>query len=387
LNKTVHTNDADILSNIAAKISHSIATNYSKNASVATTAPKASENRKISSCFTFTNTAEQSAATFAKVFKSGCFECSLAPFPVIEEILKRHFKPGSQLVIALDRTQWKENNVLMVSAIYKKRALPIFWVLLEKDGSSNLAEQQKVLRPVIRLLKKYKLVIVGDREFHSIELAKDLQEQNVSFVLRQKQSTTFREKRQEFQPLSSIPIHPGIRQFYTQINLTQKAGKGRFNLAVYWKRKYRGKQEDEAWYLLTNLPDLKTAIKIYSQRFGIEAMFKDCKTGGYNLEGSKANPNRLVRLILLIALAMTAAWLQGERTVLQRQQSYVCRAQEKGKTRKRHSDFWIGLYGQNWIVAFHECQVWVEELIKSIRNKQAFYRQGLRAMTLIQQAF
>jgi hypothetical protein len=58
----------------------------------------------------------------------------------------------------------------------------------------------------------------------------------------------------------------------------------------------------DAWYLLTNLPDLESAIKIYSQRFGIEAMFKDCKTGGYNLEGSKANPDRLVRLILLIAV-------------------------------------------------------------------------------------
>jgi hypothetical protein len=307
-------------------------------------------------------------------------------FPVIEEILKLHFKPEGRLIIALDRTQWKENNVLMVSAIYKKRALPIFWVLLEKDGSSSLAEQQKVLRPVIRLLKKYKLVVVGDREFHSIELASWLQEQNVSFVLRQKQSTTFREKRRSFQPLSSITIHPGTRQFYTNINLTQKAGFGRFNLGVYWKRKYRGKQEEEAWYLLTNLPDLKTAIKIYSQRFGIEAMFRDCKTGGYNLESSQANPNRLIRLILLIALAMTSAWLQGERTVLQRQQSYVCRSQEKGRSRKRHSNFWIGLYGQNWIVTFHECQIWVEELIGSIRNKQRFYQRGLKALSLIHQA-
>ena len=174
--------------------------------------------------------------------------------------------------------------------------------MLDKKGSCNLAEQKQVLRPVIRLLKKYKLVVVGDREFHSIELASWLQEQNVSFVLRQKQSTTFREKRRSFQPLSSITIHPGTRQFYTNINLTQKAGFGRFNLGVYWKRKYRGKQEEEAWYLLTNLPDLKTAIKIYSQRFGIEAMFRDCKTGGYNLESSQANPNRLIRLILLIAL-------------------------------------------------------------------------------------
>jgi hypothetical protein len=80
---------------------------------------------------------------------------------------------------------------------------------------------------------------------------------------------------------------------------------------VCWKIKYKNKQEDNAWYLLTNLADLETVVKIYVYRFGIEAMFKDCKTVGYNLEGSKANPDRLVRLILLIALAMTSAWLQG----------------------------------------------------------------------------
>ena len=307
-------------------------------------------------------------------------------FPIIEAIINQHFQVGSQLTIAMDRTQWKENNVLMVSVIYQKRAWPIYWCLLEKDGSSNLTEQQKVLRPVIRLLKKYKLVIIGDREFHSIELAHWLHKQNKSFVFRQKKDTTFCEKGQKFQPLSEIDIYPGVRQFYTNVKCTQKRGFGRFNLAVYWKRKYRGKQDKEAWYLLTNLPDLNTALKIYAQRFGIEAMFKDCKTGGYNLEGSQANPDRLVRLIFLIALAMTSAWIQGQKIKLQRQQSYVCRSTEQGKTEKRHSNFWIGLYGFNWIVAWHECQAWVEELVASIRNKQAYYQRGLKAMKLIQQA-
>lgn len=32
---------------------------------------------------------------------------------------------------------------------------------------------------------------------------------------------------------------------------------------------------------------------------------------------------------------MTAAWLQGQRTQFQRQQPYVCRSPEKGRTRKR----------------------------------------------------
>jgi hypothetical protein len=206
-------------------------------------------------------------------------------FPIIKQVISHQSQAGSQLVIALDRTQGQEYNVLMVSAIVQKRAFPIFWTLLDKQGASNLAaEQQQVLRPVIRLLKRYKLIVIGDREFHSIELAR-LHRKHLSFVLRQKCTTTFREKRQPFQPISTLPVTPGIRLFYPKISCTQKKGFSRFNLAGYWQRKYRGKQEDEPWYLLTNLPDLASAIEIYSKRYGIEAMFKDCKTGGDNERG------------------------------------------------------------------------------------------------------
>jgi hypothetical protein len=306
-------------------------------------------------------------------------------FPIIREVISRQIKAGTQLIIALDRTQWKKYNVLMVSAIYQKRAFPIFWTLLDKQGASNLAEQQQVLRPVIRLLKKYKLVIIGDREFHSIELAQWLHRQRLSFVLRQKCTTTFREKRQPFQSLDTIPVQPGIHLFYPKISFTQKKGFSRFNLAAYWKRKYRGKQEDEPWYLLTNLPDLKSAIGVYSKRYGIEAMFKDCKTGGYNLESSQASPDKLIVLMILIALAMTSAWLQGKRTKLQGQEKYVCRPQETGRTRRRHSNFWIGLYGENWLIAFDCCQEWVESMLSFVHNKQSFYQKGLRAIKLIGQ--
>ena len=134
-------------------------------------------------------------------------------FPIIKQVISHQSQAGSQLVIALDRTQWKEYNVLMVSAIVQKRAFPIYWTLLDKQGASNLAEQQQVLPPVIRLLKRYKLIVIGDREFHSIELAQWLHRKHLSFVLRQKCTTTFREKRQPFQPLNTIPVMPGIRLF------------------------------------------------------------------------------------------------------------------------------------------------------------------------------
>jgi hypothetical protein len=307
-------------------------------------------------------------------------------FPSVKEAISRQLKAGSQLVIALDRTQWKEYNVLMVSALVQKRAFPIFWTLLDKHGASNLAEQQQVLRPVIRLLKRYKLIVVGDREFHSIELAQWLHRQRVSFVLRQKSNTTFTEKQPPFQSLDTLPVKPGIRLFYPKISCTQKKGFSRFNLAAYWKRKYRGQPEDEPWYLLTNLPDLKSAVEVYSKRYGIEAMFKDCKTGGYNLEGCQASPDKLIALMILIALAITSAWLQGKRTKLQGQEKYVCRLQETGRTRKRHSNFWIGLYGSNWLIAVDSCQEWVESMLSLVRNKKSFYQKGLRAIKLIGQA-
>lgn len=306
-------------------------------------------------------------------------------FPLIKEIMARRISKGKQLIIALDRTQWQENNILMASAIYQKRAFPIFWILLPKKGASNLREQQSVLRPVIKLFRAYKVVIIGDREFHSVDLAQWIHRQGVNFVLRQKKDTSFRQKRQKFNRLSTVKLVPGQRQFLSKINITQKKGFGRFNLAIYWKRKYKGKQEKAPWYLLTNLSDLETAVKVYQKRFGIEAMFKDCKTGGYNLEGSKASPDKLVRIVLLIALAMTTAWLQGERTAVAGKSSYICRPKEAGRTKRRHSNFWTGLYGYNWIAAFHECQEWVEDLIASVRNKRLFYQRGLKAITLIQQ--
>ncbi|MEG4367037.1 IS4 family transposase, partial [Microcoleus sp. C2C6] len=180
--------------------------------------------------------------------------------------------------------------------------------------------------------------------------------------------------------------------FYPQISRTKKKGFSRFNLVASWQRKYRGQQEDEPWYLLTNLPDLKGAMAyrpasygVYSQRYGIEAMFKDCKTGGYNLEGCQASPEKLIALIILIALAMTEAWLRGKRTQLQKQEKYVCRPQEPGRNRRRHSKFWIGLYGENWLIANECCWEWVESMMGLVRNKQSFYQRGLKAIKLIGQ--
>ena len=85
---------------------------------------------------------------------------------------------------------------------------------------------------------------------------------------------------------------------------------------------------------------------------GIEAMFKDCKTGGYNLEESRANIQRLTNLILLIALAYTASVLIGKSIKSSGYQKYIARIKEAQRSIRRHSDFWVGMYGTTWVIAW-----------------------------------
>jgi hypothetical protein len=42
----------------------------------------------------------------------------------------------------------------------------------------------------------------------------------------------------------------------------------------------------ELWYLLAKIGTLKQAVTALKCGVDIEARLKDCKTGGYNLEGS-----------------------------------------------------------------------------------------------------
>jgi hypothetical protein len=103
-----------------------------------------------------------------------------------------------------------------------------------------------------------------------------------------------------------------MRQFYRGILANKGDGLGLLNLAIYWKQHYRNKGLKGPWYSLTNLPSLKQAIEIYRCRWGIEQLFKYCKTGGYNLEDTKVNERRFLALVLLIAIAYSFAPLHGQ---------------------------------------------------------------------------
>jgi hypothetical protein len=60
----------------------------------------------------------------------------------------------------------------------------LYWQILPKKGCSNIGEQKKLIQPIFLVFNKYKFLLIGDREFGSVKLAKWLSEKNVRFVLR-----------------------------------------------------------------------------------------------------------------------------------------------------------------------------------------------------------
>lgn len=308
-------------------------------------------------------------------------------FPLIKYILRTQFTKQQELRVAIDRTQWRDKNIFVISLIWDSRALPLYWQILPKRGSSNLGEQQSLIRPILDLLKKYQIVVLGDREFGSVKLAHWLCQKNVRFVLRVKQGRYIRQEIEEFKRLSELGLMPGNSFYLSEVQVTKQLGFGKFDIAGYWQRPYRGHGSDEGWYLLTNIGTLKQAVAAFKCRSGIEAMFKDCKTGGYNLEKSHACNERLTTLILLIAFAYSCAILKGRKLKHMGIQKYIGRLTELRRRVRRHSSFWIGLYGQCWVVGMEFCWEIVERLMRIRRNKLPFFQRGMKAMSLILSMF
>ena len=303
-------------------------------------------------------------------------------FPIIKKWLKINQSRKKICYVAIDRTRWKERNLFVASLIKNKRAIPLKWMLLNKKGNSNIGEQKRLLKSTLRLLKGYQVIVIGAREFGNINLADWLSKQGCHYVLRAK-SNKYIQQSGECQQLISLGLKPGKSFYLKRVRFTKQLGMARVNIAFYWSMSTKGKSNNEGWYLINNLSNLKQTIQAYKKRMGIEAMFKDCKSGGYNLEQCQGNDKRLLSLILLIAIAYTCAVKKGQAIAFLGVKDYICRLKDNLRKYRRHSNFWVGLYGGLWVEAFQLCHEWVEQLMILTPHKLPFYQQGVRAQRLI----
>jgi hypothetical protein len=82
------------------------------------------------------------------------------------------------------------------------------------------------------------------------------------------------------------------------------------------------------------------------------------------LESSKASIERLTRLVLLIAITYTSSTLKGFAIRAIGQQKYIGRLRKIQQAWTRNSNFWLGLYGDVWVITKEFVVQWLKELMK-----------------------
>jgi hypothetical protein len=227
------------------------------------------------------------------------------------------------------------HQLLMVSLAYRRRAVPIAWSWIRHvRGHSSGQKQVSLLKYVGSLLPQNAPVfLVGDSEFGSIAVLRQLEQWHWFFVLRQKGNTGLWVNEQTgWQRMETFVQQAGQTTWCSNSYLTQQAIHP-VSALIHW---HIG--EKEPWCLATNLPDTSLTLRYYRRRMWTEEMFADFKKHGFDLENTMLrNPPRLSRLTLAVACLYVWLLSVGSRTIRAGLRHFVDR-----KDRRDLSIFQIG---------------------------------------------
>jgi len=188
---------------------------------------------------------------------------------------------------------------LMISVLYRRRALPIAWIVV-KARKGHLAESLHCallaqLKPLVPPASQ--VTILGDGEFDGTQWQAAIAEQGWQYVCRTAsdilvsvQDTTITMR--ELAPQRGTAVGVG------QAAVTA-ARYGPVGVIAVWDAAY-----EAPLYLVTNHPDLDHAVRLYRRRAQIETFFSDQKSRGFRIDRSHlSDPKRVARLMIATALA------------------------------------------------------------------------------------
>lgn len=271
---------------------------------------------------------------------------------ITKALLKRF--AGSEVELILDATDLCDRNpMLFLAARYKGRAFPLLWRMLPADGCSRFTEQKALLEKIVSLIPAHtRVVLMADREYGSADMIRFCAEQGWHFVLRLKKNRWCRLRSGHAFQLQELPLRPGTDWCEDGITMDDVPGVS-LSLSCTWSTE---SDDDEPWYLLSDLPAGRSVPARYVGRFSIEEMFRDFKEQGFHLEKTRLRETeRVSRLVMCVCLAYVFALLLGEQVIERGDHKRVQRS-----LKSPMSLFQIGLRYLKWLLIRH--QDWIELL-------------------------
>lgn len=210
----------------------------------------------------------------------------------------------SAMDIAIDRTNWKFGkmsiNIFMLSVRWKSKAVPLFWVLLDKQGNSNQAERIDLLQLFVDTFPvEWINSLTADREFIGRDWFEWLLNKEIPFHIRIKSNTEVTRRGKTYP----------ARDLFKGVKLGRiRRKKGLFTVFgcdVYLSGgPAKNKKGEDDFFILASHYDQPGSAQVYALRWRIEQLFKELKSSGFRLEQTHlTRPKRLSAMLALLAIA------------------------------------------------------------------------------------
>lgn len=248
--------------------------------------------------------------------------------PIAENLIMRVVEAGQEVRLVVDGSKVGfGHQLLMIAICYRRRTIPLAWTWVKGQRGHSSARKQVALLSYVHSLIPVgsQVLVVGDTEFGSNEVLKQLDQWGWYYVLRQHPNWLVQPNpTASWQRLDTLLSKAGQRLWLPASRLTQKYGY-QVNILAYWQA-----GEKNPWLLATNLPTARLALRAYRRRMWIEEMFGDFKGHGFDLEATHLRHFlRLSRLTLAVSLLYVWLVTFGSRIIKRGQRHLVDRTNRR----------------------------------------------------------
>lgn len=209
-----------------------------------------------------------------------------------------------------DRTNWQwgktDINILTLGVVYKGSAIPVYWLVLNKQGNPNQRERIALLKRFVSQFGRDGIQgILGDREFIGGQWWGWLKQQRIPYVMRLRENQLMLD-------------HKGVQQAVRARFRDLKRGQHRqlrktCQISGQWVWLSAMRLDNGELLLLASNRRYPDPFAVYRLRWEIENLFQPLKGRGFHWEDTRITKYpRIKKIMALLAIAFSWAHKVGE---------------------------------------------------------------------------
>lgn len=229
------------------------------------------------------------------------------------------FEEVSEYLI-IDGTSWKWrgkwHHYLTIGIVVKGVCIPIFWVDLRKQGTSNFKERRSLMKKALRFYSLSGKILLGDREYIGLDWFKFLISCHLDFVIRLRYKA-YKSLFDEIEGLDYEKLIGKVKRSKIPHKTIKKQVQidGQIYFFIFCKNP-KPNAKEPILILITTLdePKYMSALR-YGVRWKIEHCFKNLKSNGFDLECMNLRGNARRNLLMAtMVFAYALSIVEGFKT-------------------------------------------------------------------------